>query len=515
MNELGIVQPGVDVDPNKPALVLAGRSLSFGTLDRRVELLARALVALGLEPGEPVAVMLPNRFEFMEVGLASARAGLQLLPVNWHLKTEEVAWILSDSGARLLVVDTEHEAVAREAAARATELRPGKADRCDLLVVGDDTGAGYEAALAAAPAELVDVRARLGRATPKYLYYTSGTTGRPRGVERDQQDADPDSAVSAGVARMWGLTEKDTFIESSPLYHAAGAYAFISLFVGGTVVILPRFDGLGWLRAVDENRVTTSLLVPAHFIRILEVPSAERDRLDNSSVRLILHSAAPCPVPVKHRIMEAIPSAEIWEFYGASEGGATKISPEEWKKKPGSVGRAWPGVEVSIRDETGRVLPAGETGLIYLTTPTPFRYHNDPEKTHQAWLDDAYTLGDVGHLDDEGYLFITDRVADMVIRGGVNIYPVEVEQVLHLHPAVVDCAVFGVPDDRMGEVLMAMVETRERITAQALQSWCKEHLADYKCPERFNFVEELPRDPSGKIRKRYLREAVLKSGSTS
>ncbi|HXW36150.1 MAG TPA: AMP-binding protein [Acidimicrobiales bacterium] len=502
-------QPGVSVAADKTALVMGEKSLSFGELEERVERLARALVARGLEPGSAVAVMLPNGFEFMEVGLATARAGCMLLPVNWHLKTEEVAWILDDSGASLLIADKERLPVASESVGLASA--DSASHPCEILVVGSTSSDGYEAAIATAPEEPVDVTARRGRATPRYLFYTSGTTGRPRGVEREDESPDYESAMSTAVARMWGLTESDTFIESSPLYHAAGAYAFISLFVGGTIVILPRFEGRAWLEAVDEHRVTTSLLVPAHFIRILEVPDDERKSLDTSSLRLVMHSAAPCPIPVKRKIMDALATAQIWEFYGASEGGATKISPEEWIERPGSVGRAWPGVSVTIRDEKGRELPQGDTGLIYLSSRGRFRYHNDPDKTEQAWLDDAYTLGDVGHIDPDGFLYITDRSADMVIRGGVNIYPVEIEQVLHSHPAVVDCAVFGVPDDRMGEVVLAMVEVREPVDAQELQAWCRERLADFKCPETVRFVDELPRDPSGKVRKRYLREAVLEA----
>lgn len=510
---IGLTQPEAEVAPDKVALALDDRRRTFAELDDRVERLARVLVARGLAVGEPVAIMLPNGFEFMEAGLASARAGCRMLPVNWHLKSEEVGWILGDAGTRLLIVD---EALVPVAAAAAAEA-PG----CSLLVVGsgDVRGSGpagsgiaaaddYEAALAAAPGR-VDWAERTGRPTPRYLFYTSGTTGRPRGVERDEPP-DPTAATTRAVAAMWGLVPDDVFIVTSPLYHAAGSYAFISLFVGSTVVLQRRFTGLGWLEAVQRERATTSLMVPAHFIRILEVPEDERRRIDTSSLRLILHSAAPCPIPVKRRIMEALPSAAIWEFYGASEGGATKISPQEWLERPGSVGRAWPGVTVTIRGPDGEALEAGETGLIYVSAPRGrFVYHNDPAKTEGAWLDDAFTLGDVGHVDSEGYLYITDRAADMVIRGGVNIYPVEIEQAIHLHPDVVDCAVFGIPDDRMGEILVAMVEARRPMTPDEVQGWCREHLADFKCPEVVRFVDELPRDPSGKVRKRYLRDQVV------
>ncbi len=499
---LPLVRPGVVVEPDRPALLLDGEVLTFGQLEERVERLARVLVARGLRPGEPVAVMLGNRFEFLEVGLATARVGCRLLPLNWHLKTDEVAWILADAGARLLVVEADLLPVA------GTALRD--VPDCTLLVVGDRAGAGphYEEALEGAGDTPVDPVARQGRPTPRYLFYTSGTTGRPRGVDREELP-DPTSAVSAAVADMWGLGPDDVFLVSSPLYHAAGAYAFISLFAGSSVVVLPRFTGVACLAAVDRHRVTTGLMVPAHFIRILEVPEADRAAFDTSSLRLLLHSAAPCPVPVKHAILAALPSAEIWEFYGASEGGATRISPEEWQVRPGSVGRPWPGVTVTIRDDAGLELPAGQTGRIYLSAPQGrFRYHNDPAKTEEAWLDDAFTLGDVGHLDADGYLFITDRAADLVIRGGVNIYPAEIERVLHQHPDVVDCAVLGVPDARLGEVVVALVEVRRSVDPADLQAWCRRHLADFKCPARIELVAELPRDPSGKVRKRDLRDGL-------
>jgi long-chain acyl-CoA synthetase len=249
-------------------------------------------------------------------------------------------------------------------------------------------------------------------------------------------------------------------------------------------------------------------MTPAHFIRILEVPEAERAQFDLSSLRLIVHGGAPCPVPVKRRIIDALPATEIWELYGASEGGATRISPQEWLQRPGTVGVPWPGVEVRILDAGGRALPPGEAGLVYVAPAggARFHYHDDPDKTSQAWRDDAFTVGDIGYLDDDGYLFLTDRASDMVIRGGVNIYPREIEDVLHTHPAVVDCAVFGVPDDRYGEALKAVVELRSPASADDLRSHVAQTLADYKVPKHVEVVDELPRLPNGKVMKRMLRE---------
>lgn len=493
---LGFVDPEAGIDPAKPAVLIGDDSLSYGELDRRAAELAHVMVGHGVAVDEPVAVMLPNGFEIIEAGIATAKAGAAFLPVNWHLGSDEVGWILSDSGTRLLISHIDLADTARSA----LEHAPG----CTLVLVGDDSADGYEGLLAATPAGDPDVDAR---ASLSYRFYTSGTTGRPRGVERDNAIDDRTGASTRRVLRMWGMTSSDVFLASGPIYHAAGSYAFLSLHAGSTVSVLPKFDGPSWLQAVDRHRVSVTLMVPAHFIRVLEVPEREWHGLDLSSLRLVLHAAAPCPISVKRRIMDALPSADVWEFYGASEGGVSRISADEWRERPGSVGRPWPGVEVTIRDEDGTVVGAGETGLVYMTSPGGrFKYHQDPGKTDAAWRGESYTLGDVGHLDDDGYLYLTDRAADVVIRGGVNIYPAEIEQVLASHAAVVDCAVFGVPDARSGEAIRALVELRTPTDAADLIEYCRMHLAVYKCPQEIIEVPELPRDPSGKVRKRHLRD---------
>lgn len=492
----GFVDPEADIDPGKPAVLIGDKSLSYGDLDRRSAALAHVMIDRGVGVDDPVAVMLPNGFEILEAGIATSKAGAAFLPVNWHLGPDEVGWILSDSGTRLLISHADMAETARKALTHAPQ--------CDLVLVGDDSPGGYEALLSQAPAGDPDVEAR---ASLSYRFYTSGTTGRPRGVERDGGGDDRTGASTRRVLRMWGIEASDVFLATGPIYHAAGSYAFISLHGGSTVSVLEKFDGLSWLEAVDRHRVTVTLMVPAHFIRVLEVPPDRWKKFDLSSLRLVLHAAAPCPISVKRRIMQALPSANIWEFYGASEGGVSRISPEEWLERPGSVGRPWPGVEVTIRGEEGEVLAPGETGLVFMTSPGGrFKYHQDPDKTAAAWQGDSYTLGDVGHLDADGYLFLTDRAADVVIRGGVNIYPAEIEQVLASHPAVVDCAVFGVPDDRSGEALRALVELRHPTAAAELAEYCRAHLAAYKCPQEIIEVPELPRDPSGKVRKRHLRD---------
>jgi long-chain acyl-CoA synthetase len=480
--------------PDKPALVLGDRIVTYAGFEERTTRLARALEARGIAADDRVAIMLPNSVEFFEVWGAASKLDAPVVLVNWHLKRDELTHILDDSGAKLLVAHADLLEYAEPAA---------KATGCGLLVVG--RGDAYEGAIAAAPAE--PTRSLVALQSP--IFYTSGTTGRPKGVVHGRIDPARAAEVTAGQIALWGWTEDDVYILTGPAYHAGpGGWAMAALAVGATTIILPAFDAREWFRLVSEHGVTCTFAVPSHFIRMLEVPAEERARYDLSSLRLIVHAGAPCPVPVKHRIIEALAPCEIAELYGMSEGGATRISMAEWLARPGSVGTPWPGVEVRILDELGGEVPTGESGLIYVRPPggVRFHYHDDEAKTASAWRDDAFTVGDVGYLDADGYLYLTDRAADMVIRGGVNIYPREIEDVLYGHPAVVDCAVFGVPDERLGEQLMAVVEAREPVTPAELDAFCRERLADFKVPARFELVDELPRQPNGKVLKRVLRE---------
>ncbi len=481
--------------PKKTALVLGDDVRTYGALAERGRRLAGAMRSFGLsgDGSGVVAAMVPNGFEFFETASASCRAEARFLPVNWHLKTDELAWILEDSGAQVLVAD--------ESLREYVEAARRRAPRCRVLVVGED----YEDAIA--NAQPVD---NDGFLSPAFMFYTSGTTGRPKGVVHGGLTPDGMATAQRGLAALWGFREDDVHLLAGPAYHAGpGGYAFTTLFTGGTVAILRVWDASAALAEIDRRRVTTSFLTPAHFIRILEVADGERARYDLSSLRFVIHGGAPCPPTVKRRIIEALPATEIWELYGASEGGATRVSPDEWLARPGTVGRPWPGVEVRVVDGAGTPVVTGDEGVIYIRPAggATFHYHRDEAKTAKAWSDGAFTVGDVGRLDDEGYLYITDRVSDMVIRDGVNVYPREIEDVLHLHPAVVDCAVLGIEDDRRGEVIVAVVEARGPVSADELAGHVRSNLADFKCPERFSFVDELPRDPNGKVFKRLLREA--------
>lgn len=482
--------------PTHVALVDGERRITYAELDRLVNRVARVFLARGVGLGSRVALMLPNSIEFFAVTHAAAKLGALAVPVNYRFRHDEIAHLLSDSGAAVFVVD----------AGWIDEARPAVET---TLVLGECPG---YTSLATEIAAVPDTPPPVPMVEGGYniMIYTSGTTGRPKGVVHPLSDGRAGFEAQKRVVEMWGFTGDDVHLLVGPAYHTLpGAYAAQHLFVGATTVIMRKFDAETCLQLIAAERVTTTGMVPAHFIRILELPPAVRARYDLSSVRRVMHAAAPCPPEVKRRIMEVFPAGAVWEFYGATEGPGTIISPEEWLAHPGSVGRPWPGVTVSILDDDGREVPPGTVGTIYLSTlgARRFSYHNAPEKTAAAFRGDRFTVGDVGYMDADGYLFICDRKADMVISGGVNIYPAEIEAILHAHPGVVDAAVFGIPDARWGEALHAVVELRapSRVDAEALEEWCRERLADYKCPRSWAFVDELPRDPNGKVQKRSLR----------
>src|SRR3954470_1698976 len=467
--------------PDKPALVLGadGPALTYGELAERTTRLADAFVRLGL-PADgtgAVAAMVSNGFAFFETAAAACRAQARFLPVNWHLKSDELAWILADSGAQVLVAD----ASLKEYVDVAVQQAPA----CKVLLVRDAFEEGsYEDAMAAADG----APARRGWDAPAFIFYTSGTTGRPKGVVHGGLNPERMAMAQQGLMALWGFTPDDVHLLAGPAYHAGpGGYAFTTLFAGGTVAVMPSWDAHDALRTIESRRATTTFMTPAHFIRMLEVPEAERAARDLSSLRLVIHGGAPCPITVKQRIIDALPATEIWELYGASEGGATRVSPAEWLERARTRGKPWPGVGGVAVDGDGAPVPTGGEGVIYIRPAggATFHYHRDDEKTAAAWRDGAFTVGDVGRLDDDGYLYITDRVADMVLRDGVNVYPREIEEVLHAHAAVVDCAVFGVPDERHGEVLVAVVETRTPVSDIELSDHVREHLADFKVPTHF------------------------------
>ncbi len=492
----------------KTALVCGTEILTYGQLNATVNQLARVLAGRGVGDGDRVAMMLPNSFAFFQVNQAAAKLRATVVPINFHLKREEIAYIVDDSGARVLVFD----AAFRDEAVGALAQVTGAARERPLM-----SGAGP---LPAGAARLEDAMAPMDASEPpmasarsgfNVMVYTSGTTGRPKGVLHPAVTSEQAYQAQRVLAETWGFRTDDVHLLLGPGYHTApGAYSLVHLFVGATIVIMPAFDAETALRLIERYRVTTTHMVPANFVRILALSAETRRRYDLSSLRRVLHAAAPCPVAVKQRIMEHFPADAVWEYYGMTEGAGSIISPADWKRKPGSVGRPWPGVTLEILNDDGQKAPPNTPGLIYVsgTGGRSFAYHNAPEKTRAAYRGDLFTVGDIGYLDEDGFLFIVDRKADMVISGGVNIYPAEVEAVLHRHPDVVDVAIIGVPDDTMGEQVKAIVEPRRGATlaAEDVIHFCREHIAHYKCPKSVDFVSALPRDPHGKVRKRELRD---------
>lgn len=496
--------------PDSTAVLVPGTGarVSYRTMVDQSKRLANVLRSRGLRPGDHVAIFMTNVPEYFEVVWAARRAGYFYTAVNWHLTPGEVRYMLENSESKALIVSADLAEVAEHAAAGLTGLAL-------RLLVGADR-AGWE--------DYAETVARAGTAPlgpeieGQAMLYSSGTTGRPKGIihtkidtERRFGDVDGDILW----VNRYGLNPSTVTLTVGPLYHAAPLVSAMSTHRhGGTVVLPPKFDAEQTLRAIEEHRVSYAQFVPTMFIRLLRLPEEVRRRYDVSSLRAVAHTAAPCPVEVKRRMIEWF-GPVITEYYSATEAaGHVSIRSEEWLEHPGSVGRVAPG-SVAITDESGRELPAGEDGIIWFTRPAhKFSYHGDPEKSASMFNDQGWArMGDIGHLDSDGYLFITGRSDHTIISGGVNIYPREVEDLLIEHPAVDDVAVIGLPDDEYGESVKAVVTLRDGYTAgpaleRAVIEWTRDRLAHYKCPRSVTFVDSLPRSVAGKMMKHRLIEQL-------
>ncbi|RSM61097.1 acyl-CoA synthetase [Amycolatopsis sp. WAC 01376] len=494
-------------EPERVALVDPdGRSIGYGELAAKANAYARGLQALGLEAGDVIVVLQPNGDELVAAYFAAIQSGLYIVVVNWHLVGPEVAYILSDSGAKAFLA---HERFADVAIAAADEAGIPERGR---FAVGDVEGFRRIEELGSGEGDGRPERRTAG--SP--MLYTSGTTGRPKGVRRPLTGADPDSVPGASTwfFGIFGLAPHDEHVHlcGSPLYHTAVLnFVAISLQLGHTAVLMDRWDAEDMLRLIERHRVTHSHMVPTQFRRLLALPDDVRAAYDLSSLRVMIHGAAPCPLEVKRRMLDWW-GPVVTEYYAATEGGGTAISGEEWLEKPGSVGLPWPGSTIKILDDEGTELPAGETGTVYMKMgDSKFEYHKDRAKTDKARVGDLFTLGDVGHLDEDGYLFLHDRKADLIISGGVNIYPAEIEGELVMHPKIADVAVFGVPHEDWGEAIKAVVEPvdgvepSDELTAEILE-YAASRLAKFKLPRSVDYLPELPRDPNGKLYKRKLRD---------
>ncbi|WP_433337154.1 AMP-binding protein [Spirillospora sp. CA-294931] len=497
-------------DPGRVAFAGAGERVTYGQVHDEVNRLTRALRRLGLGVGDTVATLLGNRREFLTVLLAGAQAGFYIVPVSRHLKAPEIAYILADSAAKVLV--TEH-AYAGEATAAADEA--GLARDVRVSVDAADGYVGLDALLSGESPQPPD-----GRVMGTLMLYTSGTTGRPKGVRRPLVEISPEllfTLLLKSVGGNLGLEPGDeVHLAVGPLYHSAPCvHALMALNLGHTVVVSEHFDPEQTLDLIERHRVTNTFMVPTMFHRMLALPKETRDRYDLSSLRQVFHSAAPVPVDTKRRMLDWW-GPVIHEYYGSTESGPVVVAgPREWLRHPGTVGRAVPGHDVKIFDESGTELPPGEPGMIYVRGHTPFEYHGDPGKTARSMLGEYYTPGDIGHLDEDGWLYMSDRRTDLIISGGVNIYPAEVESVLLQHPAVADVAVIGVQDDEWGQKVVALVEpVPDAVPGDALAdeilAHCESRLARLKHPRELEFRTSLPRTPAGKLSRGRVRDAYLR-----
>ena len=496
----------VQTHPTKPAYVMAstGAVVTYRQLNDRSNRCAQLFAALGLRPGDGIAFCLENHPRWFEITWAAQRSGLYYTPISSRLLAPEVAYIVNDCGAKVFLTSMSKSDVARALTGCLPQVHTA------LMLDGTVPGyTSYEAAVAPYPVEPLPVELE-GQA----MLYSSGTTGRPKGVKvplSGQPAGTPPSLVQI-AAELYTMNAETVYLSPAPLYHAAPLNFCMSVHrLGGTIIIMDRFDALEALRLIERYRVTHSQWVPTMFVRMLKLADEARRQYDLSSQQVAIHAAAPCPIPVKEQMI-AWWGPILHEYYAGTEGnGFTAITSAEWLTHKGSVGRAVTG-EIHIVDEAGDALPPSAVGTIYFAGGRPFVYHNDPEKTASAYHASGWsTLGDIGYLDHEGYLYLTDRKADMIIAGGVNIYPQEVENLLVTHPKVTDVAVFGVPNPDLGEEVKAVVQPVEMADAgpalaQELLSFCQQHLARFKCPRSIDFEAELPRHPTGKLYKRLLKE---------
>lgn len=480
-----------------------GRRLTYQELAAAADRYGRGFQAMGLGPGDVVVVMLPNGTDLASVYFGAFQTGLYVVLVNWHLVGAEVAYLIEDSGAKAFVAHERFAEVAADAAARS-----GVPAR---FAVGDVPGFAPLDRLGAG-----ETGRPGGRTAGSPMLYTSGTTGRPKGVRRPLTGADPDAVPPAATwfFGIFGLHPFDDHVHicGSPMYHTAVLnFVANSVQLGHTAVLMDRWRPEEMLALIERHRVTHSHMVPTQFHRLLELPAETRSRYDLSSLRVMIHGAAPCPPEVKRRMLDWW-GPVVTEYYAATEGGGTAISATEWLARPGSVGKPWPGSVVAVLDEAGAPVAAGTPGLVYMRMGTSnFSYHKDEAKTRAARVGDLFTLGDIGYLDDEGYLYLCDRKSDLIISGGVNVYPAEIENELACHPKVADVAVFGVPNPDWGEEIKAVVQPAAGIApgdalTDELLAFAADRLAKFKIPRTIEYVTELPRDPNGKLYKRKLRD---------
>jgi long-chain acyl-CoA synthetase len=503
-----------ETTPDKPAWIMAatGETVTYGQLEERSNRIAHFFRSRGLKPGDHIAFFLENNARFFEICWAAQRSGLYYTAISSRLTAPEVDYIVGDCGATLFITSKALSATAAELVA----LMPGVRDR--LMVDGTIEGyQSFEDAVAAFPSTRI-----ADEVSGASMLYSSGTTGRPKGVKHplEMVAIDASTPLMNLTKALYKLDADTIYLSPAPLYHAAPLGFNMSIMRwGGTCVIMEHFDAEEYLRLIPKFQVTHSQLVPTMFVRMLKLPAEVRTKYDVSTLTCAIHAAAPCPIPVKEQMIEWW-GPKIHEYYAGTEGnGFCAIDSQQWLEHRGSVGKPLIG-ELHIVGEDGEELPRGEAGTIYFGGGGGFEYHNDPEKTAKSRDPRGWsTLGDVGYADEDGYLYLTDRKAYMIISGGVNIYPQEAENVLTMHPKVADVAVFGVPNEDFGEEVKAVVQPVDMGDAgpeleRELIAYCRDALADVKCPRSIDFEAELPRHPTGKLYKRLLKDRYWQGHTT-
>ncbi len=524
------MHPGLHAQqrPNAVAIIMAssGEVVTYAELEERANRGAQLFRALGLRTGDSIAIWMPNNAHYLEICWAAQRSGLYYTPISTHLSLAEAAYIINDSEASLLLASPDLPGVEEIFAANnqaqpssdfKTQLSPDLKNQLSpdlkIFLLNEARGVAkhWLHEVAAMSCEPIS-----DGSAGQNMMYSSGTTGKPKGIQLPLSGAPADAPLPfvATLREKYFVTADTVFFIPAPLYHAAPLIcAMTTQSIGGTVVINEQFEPTDFLAAIERYKVTHIQLVPTLFVRLLKLPLNQRMQYDLSSLEFVVHSAAPCPVKIKEQMLEWW-GPIIYEYYGGSESvGSTYITPDEWLRKKGSVGRAQWG-ELHICDDEGNELPIGEQGTVYFSGGFDFKYKNDDEKTkesrnplHPTWS----TLGDIGYLDQDGYLFLTDRRSFMIISGGVNIYPQEVENLLLSHPKIMDAGVIGIPNEEFGEEVKAVIQpvhwndAGPEFAAEII-NYCRAHLSGIKCPRSIDFDAALPRMENGKLYKKALRD---------
>ena len=497
---------------DKPAIIMAesAKSMSYGELDAFANRLCRLYQWSGLKSGDHVAYLMENRLECLAVQWGAHYAGLYYTFISTRLTVGEVAYILENCNARVLIVSGKYASIAREAAANISSAPTIFClDAVSGLPLLEDEMSAFESSPVNDTLEGSE------------MLYSSGTTGKPKGVKPAMTGKPLGSSAPLAMLMKgaFGVDENTVYLSPAPHYHAAPLKWGQSVTIlGGTVVAMERFDAEAALSFIEKYRVTHSQWVPTMFHRLLALPEAVRKSYDLSSQKVVVHAAAPCPVATKQAMIDWW-GPIIFEYYSCTESiGITFTNSEDWLQHPGTVGRPLLG-QPHILDDEGNELPPGQDGLVYFSGGVPFSYHKDDEKTAESHNEQGWaTVGDIGHLDEHGFLYLTDRKSNMIISGGVNVYPQETENLMVTHPKIRDVAVFGIPDSDLGEKVIAVVQLEDDVArsdalAEELQAFCREHLSAIKCPRRIDFRDSLPREPNGKLLKRKLVEEYRKQGT--